>query len=365
MTTRPTTSRAFTLIELLVVVAIIALLVAIGVIGLSRTLRTAAAASDGQALRSIRLALETFEQDHGFYVPLAYDADPLPVVGPSVVNSTNIAPSSEGEPVFENRNITPPIPFVGVYSTGRDLDFLRGGEDAAGNGVRTFANNAGLSDTRYSKYSLAIYLAGVLPAAIDGREGPLLSKPARDGSFLGISRRGTSETYESYLPVGENDAFATRVLYGTGALAQSELVEAAEHGGSAPTGADNAYSVSIVDRYGTPYRYYRWESGRNSVDANNADDLGKVNRPTDLNIPTVLQDTQAFYEQTQGDPDADGAQGNARLRSARWAVVSAGPDRLFGTESPVDLGLPGGATDAEILAAREQAKRDNIVEVGS
>ena len=37
------------------------------------------------------------------------------------------------------------------------------------------------------------------------------------------------------------------------------------------------------------------------MDASDEDDIGKVDRPSDLNIPAVLQDTQAFYDQTQGD----------------------------------------------------------------
>lgn len=362
---RALTTRAFTLIELLVVISIVALLIAIGFVAFSGALRTAGAAADGGAIRSVRLAIETFEQDHGFGIPLVYDGDPLTVDGPAVLRQAGITPSSDGIPVYENQNINPAIKFVGVYSVGKERDFFRGGEDASGRKVLSVATfSEGLSDARYSKFSLSVYLAGMMPSEIDGRDGPNMSEPDSDGSFKGTSRRGTAKTYESYLPVGENESFSSRVLYGDTTLAQSEIREVAEHGGSTPAG-DLRYSIGLIDRYGAPYRYYRWEPGRSSAGVSQFNGTeGEVSAAADLNIPVVLQDIERFTEQVNGDENADGVSGNSRLRAARWAVVSAGRDGLFGTEDPVDLGLPGGASQGAVLAARAEAMKDNVVEVG-
>lgn len=363
-------SRGFTLIELLVVISIIALLIAIGFVAFTGALRAAGGAADGAAIRSIRLSLETFEQDHGFRVPLVYDGDPLTVDGPAVLKTGgDIRPA--GAPIWENWNqknfdsTSEPIRFVGVYSVGKERDFFRGGKDASGKKVlKVDAFNKGLSDARYSKFSLSIYLAGMLPAEIDGRDGPNMSEPDSDGSFKGTSRRGTAKTYESYLPVGENESFGARVLYGTAVRAQSETREIEEHGGSNPSGK-LPYAVGVVDRYGTPYRYYRWEPGRSSEGVVRFSGTeGEISAPADLNIPAVLQDIERFTEQVDGDENADGASGNSRLRAARWAVVSAGRDGLFGTEAAVDLGLPGGASQGAVLAARAEAMKDNVTEVG-
>lgn len=367
MTRQQPTTRGFTLIELLVTIAIISLLIAIGVVALSRALRSATEAADAAAVRSIRVAAETFEQDHGFVIPLAYDGDPLQVDGPADLTPANLYNiSPDGLPVFLDGNLdaSRPQPFIGVYLRGKDLDFFRGGDDAVGNRVvQASSLSDGLSDARYSKFSLAVYLTGLMPASVDGRDGILMSPPDSDGSFQGVGIRGSAKTIEAYVPVGENDSFSTRVLY-NGAPDQPELREAAEHGGSTP-GGESPHSIAVVDRYGTPFRYYRWEPGRSSAGvAAYGGEEGEVSAAADLNIPVVLQDLEAFWEQVNGgDENADGA-GSARLRSARWAVVSAGPDGLFGTEALADLGLNPSSSEDAILEARMRAMEDNAVEVG-
>ena len=238
---RATTTRGFTLIELLVSIGIIALLISIGVVGLSRALRQATEASDRASVRALRIAIETFEQDHGFLPPLVYDGDPLPVSGPSdLIPANGYQPSPDGLPIYLDSNLgpaNPPQPFVGVYLRGADLDFFRGGEDADGNPVIAADNlSNGLSDARYSKFSLPIYLAGVMPPEVDGRGGLQMSPPDRDGSFQGVGPRGSAKTIQAYVPVGENESFQTRVLYGKGDLAQSELRELAEHDGDLGSG---------------------------------------------------------------------------------------------------------------------------------
>ena len=89
-----------------------------------------------------------------------------------------------------------------------------------------------------------------------------------------------------------------------------------------------------------------------------------------LNIPYVLLDDDALERLiTAGAGNAatiDVTGGNAELRGARWAIVGAGPDGLFGTEPfetlRANLDRPEtGTTEADYRAL---AKQDNIVEVG-
>ena len=89
-----------------------------------------------------------------------------------------------------------------------------------------------------------------------------------------------------------------------------------------------------------------------------------------LNIPWVLLDDEALHK-LKDDPNAaaeiDLTNGDTKLRSARWAVVGAGPDGVFGTE-PIEtlrdrLNLQGGKLDD--WEVRAKAKADNAVEVGS
>lgn len=350
--------RGFTLIELLIVIAIIGVLLGITLVGLSGAVKFGRAAADSSAGRSLRFAVEQFDQQFGFQVPLAYDGEPLESGGapvPGRLDSSLFVEADGGAPVF-HRAGDESAAFVGVYSSTNDLDYLRG--------VDVVPTVQEWSDPRYSKSSLAVYLTGSLPASVDGVEGPGTSTPRNDGSFA----RETAAMFEPLVEPGKGgiDLVPTYA---------SEL-EYEEHGAPySAAAAQRPYSGAVVDRGGVAFRYYRWENGRNSLDAGglNSSSYGVSERAKDLNIPLILQDPEALSRQYgllggSADERADATDGNTSLRSASWAVVGAGPDGLFGTE-PINaiadqLGEPQNPTGVIAAELRRRAMADNVVEVG-
>lgn len=167
-------------------------------------------------------------------------------------------------------------------------------------------------DLRFSVYSLSYYLVGVLDADVDGKDGPGFRDPLRDGSFRRVGGRITDPLFD---------------VAGRG----ERLVEVDKVEGR----------YELRDRSGVSYRYYRW--------------LPVERTPgmtvTDLRrVPSLL-----------GDP----AQ-NIALRDAEWAIVAAGPNRVFGdaateTEQSVREQLGMGMDLGKLF---EDARSDNIVEVG-
>lgn len=148
---------------------------------------------------------------------------------------------------------------------------------------------------RFSEASLPIYVLGVLDRRIDGQDGPGLTTPDREGGF--------SKTGARVDPLFDTARDSERV----------------QRRGAGPE------TTVLLDRWKTPIRYYRWEPlfvGRGEARA------GEVQR---YNVPAVV-----------GDPAVDN-----KLRTAEYAIVSAGPDRLI--------------NDAD---AADPVNRDNLVEVG-
>lgn len=137
-------------------------------------------------------------------------------------------------------------------------------------------------DDRFSVFSLAYYLVGALDEAIDGVDGVGMTTPNQDGTF---NLRGKS--YEPFFDPGAGGA-----------------------GGILQLGDDlTDGEVALADRFGTPYRYYRWLP--------EAD----VNEQDDLNVPTRVRNI--FVATADPLP--------SELLNATYAIVSAGPDRVFGT----------------------------------
>lgn len=198
-----------------------------------------------------------------------------------------------------------------IYDEGNatDAQFLRNDPAAA-------------EDLRYSVHSLAYYLVGSLGEKSDGFEGPGMRRVSRDGTFK-LSDR---EKFEPFIDAGKGNF---QLFQGADFVKDGK--------------------VELRDRNQVPIRYYRWLSGKAYSDA-----PGQmlVRKPEDLNIPEMVGDA------TTADADAT-------LRSARWAVVMAGPNKVFGDE-PIEelrLALASGAGDPEDKV-RADAKADNIVEVG-
>jgi len=320
----------FTIIELLVTVVVIGALMGLLIVGLRKAAQFATKSAQKQTLSGLKQATIQFRTEFGFLPPLVFDGVEL---GHGDIQDESF--SNVGPVYVDNFGRS----LVNVYQLGNDTAraFLRGEElDPSG---------PDYADARYSKFSLPIYLGGVLGADVDGVEGPGMSKPLPDGSWAGVGDAlgGGNKRYEPFLEMGKS---SLRIELG-----YTDDAEIVEHGGSNP-GDDQPYRLALVDSKGKAYRYYRW--------------LHDVN-PTntlELNIPAVLLDP-VLHRDAFGDPTLDVTDGDAKLRSATWAIVSAGQNGLFGTEDIAYLRdrLSAAASTADALVRREAAA-DNVVEVG-
>jgi hypothetical protein len=198
-----------------------------------------------------------------------------------------------------------------------------------------------VADYRFSIYTLPYYIIGVLDeerggtgpdatAAIDGLKGPGFRTPLRDGRF-----EHTGRTFQPLFAVGSG---STTLYHNTGSTA-------------------GPWGHELRDANGVAFRYYRWEPKQNPLATDSLRER--------LRTPWII-----------GDPDE-----NAALRSARWAIVGAGINGLFGNEAQLDsnhpqhrswnemavkLGLSVSTppTPEEMDAIMRKAMEDNIVEVG-
>jgi hypothetical protein len=115
--------------------------------------------------------------------------------------------------------------------------------------------------------------------------------------------------------------------------------------------------IQLRDSRDVSFRYYRWLTG-------NPTTSGQITNKGEYNVPEMV-----------GDPEAD-----ISLRDAKWAIVAAGANGLFGDEGLLfdtyglnhpqsldwdkmaeKLGINGSSDHKKIY---EEAKKDNVVEVG-
>lgn len=174
--------------------------------------------------------------------------------------------------------------------------------------------NSAQAHNRFSVHSIPYYLLGALDEEVDGVQGPGFRTPLPDGSF----RVAGGQRTEPLFDVSKNAEGLWR-------------------------DASKPHRVELRDRNGIAYRYYRWLPGN---------EHGEINESDDLNIPELLG-------AAADDPE---------LRSAKFAIVAAGPNRAFGEEETEGkdelaqiLGLP---TSDPIEKLEEIGRQDNIVEVG-
>lgn len=367
----------FTLIELLVVISIIALIMALVISGLNRATKTAKRAAGQRSASAIAQAVEQFRNEFGFLPPLVHDGKCVSA------NDNNYRPLladgsvSEDGPVLEQTGGPYAFKTLVVWSEGLDYDFFRrrtgfGSGDqiqlATGTG---WDDDGAWEDRRYSKYALAYYLTGVLDKDVDGVRGPGLARPNDDGTFVGVGYP-IGSARDRFEPTIDVDRRGVRI-----AVDYIEPNEYPEHDLGNTTLPDRAtimgdYEqfqrgdlVALVDAFGNAYRYYRWEQGRFF------NGQLVVERTLDLNLPPVLIDPLLLAElrndETAGT-DLDLTGGDVKLRSARFAIVSAGPDGLFGTENIqtiADVLREDVPTDLdEIADMRHRVWVDNAVEVG-
>lgn len=342
--------RGFTLIELLVGVIVMGALMGLLIVGLTRAGRFARQAASQQTLSGLKQATTQFKSEFGFVPPLVYDGEDM----------GSFDPESEGAvwstgPVYDLADRFPEqyperdrFFAANVYQLGRDetRDFLRGVD---------IADELDAPDPRYSKFSLAFYLAGALESGADGVIGPGMSRPLPEGGWAGTGDPlgGSNRTYEPFLDTGKRSLRIEREYFD-----QAEA-DALADGGTGTEPGDMANRLALVDGNGKAYRYYRWLHG--TLEG------GQVVEPRntlELNIPGVLLDP-VLHEQARTDPTIDVTEGDVRLRGATWAIVSAGQNGLFGDEMLEELkarlNVPGSMDEAMI---RREAASDNVLEVG-
>jgi len=374
-----------------VVAGVVVTVIAVLGVAFGRATESARISASQRGAEAIAAATEQFEDRFGFLPPLVHDGkvmgDPPEMPDGFLPDDAPIKELTAGGPDnYQFRRIVAWVP-----NTTPNLDFLRRrsgdiGSDpivvGAGGGAWSIDN--AWDDRRYSRYALAYYLVGALGRDVDGIAGEGMSRPGADGTFVGVgypvgspaSSRTLGATRGSNKTLLDTDTGAIDGRPGYGRPA-----DAIEHGAATVAieelNADAVYDlydedqvddlIALVDNFGTAYRYYRWEHGR-------LDARGRlvVETTLDLNIPPVLLDP-LLVVQLMNDDDSDTqidiTDGDPALRSARFAIVGAGADKVFGTEPVAYLARALGAADPgndEIAVAelRTKAMEDNVVALG-
>jgi len=269
----------------------------------------------GRAIRSARMAAE-----RQLLVSIRNGVDafrmqfgflpPLVVDGPNV--PTGCQPTTTAGPLTTT---TPKQPVV------RSAKFLSRDETSTAN------------EPRCSVYTIPYYLMGLLDMSdggpgggkpIDGFEGGEFSTPLPDGTF---SQRGAPIS-----PLLDSAGLRGRVWRNPAANYQWQIV--------------------LMDRWSTPIRFYRWAPKYDTTQGSN--NRGMVQ--------------QYYVPREVGDPNTQ-----AELRSAEYAIMSLGPDRMTDEDysNPANPrpklplptnGVTGPQTDATPID--KSVTSDDIVEVG-
>lgn len=343
------TQRGFTIIELLVAIVVIAILIGVLIVAISAALRAARRAGEQQTATGIQTGIGVFQNTfNNSLPPLVYDGAPIDLLAHASTPKLPGAPANGEGPVVRPGGATPPTvsTLENIYLDGGAV-FLTGRVPPDGTGTYQPLFNPE-RDPRYSKFSLPIFLTGALGEDADGVSGPglRLTYTNRGGWSLG----GQSQIREPLYEASRASAVVSSYV---------SVDEYREHGKAAggvlPPGATDANPdrTAFVNGAGVAVRYYRW-----APTDPNADSGGPSLQF--LNLPLVLRDPR-----TWANPDEPGESISAELRSAAYAVVSAGPNGLFGTE-PVALlrerlGIGSGVADEVV---RFEAWQDNVVRVG-
>ncbi len=318
---------AFTLVELLVSIMVIGILLGMLIIGARVAIKYVRTQADRQAVISMRIGITQFKQDQGILVPMVRDQHPVASLKARVEDVPNS--SYERMAVYDIADPARMDDFKNMLM--RKISF--GDTPPGGN---SWGSLYEYYDVRWSNNSLAYYLVGALEAklespntdlVIDGKLGHGMFAANRDGTFkipaeLALDPAAKVGLPKIYDPYFIPNSSSTRIWVDPSGL------------------PDASQDVQIRDRNQIPFRYYTWmrdDTFRTDTDINKY-----------LRVPLVV-----------GDPVAD-----TRLRTAKFAVVGAGPDSVFGDE-PIDaLRIALGMSDAGELTVRKKAMEDNVVEFG-
>lgn len=283
-THRGSPARAFTLLEVLLVVVILTVMAALLFVAIGAAVRTVRRSAEQQYVRSLATAVEQYKQSAGVVPPLVADG-PGDADGPLVITPVAGQPARPRLKGENNGDLAPVV------------RFLRYETDA------TAGNRA-----RFSEYTLSIYILGVLGKKYDGVDGPGFTKPDSDGVFA----RAGSVTQ----PLFDTSRHPERVI-------RDPRV-------SDPVGSedDRAARTLLVDRWGTPIRYYAWLPTFHKTGAG---------LPSTFSYPTPPANNAALAKEVRCynvPPGVGNPLSTPELRSAKAAVVSAGPDRLINDTDP-------------------------------
>ncbi len=331
-------ARAYTLVEGVIVLAIVAILAALVFVAVGSVVRTVRANLEAQLLRTVRLAVDQFRQEHGFYPPLLDDR----------------ARSSNGgvEAIPATTDVNPDGRLVLASE-----QFARGSDDPAEQLHEQYLRFelAAPNEPRWSTRSLPAYLFGGLGERVDGSRLAGSGKPSPDGTFDLAGRK--------FPPVLDAAPF-TRRLVGAKFDTANNSVRAIDCG-------------LLTDRWGGPIRYYRWSPTLHRRDggASGFDLRVWPVFPVNASQPnTIVPNDPARAGEIRSynvSPAVGDAAEEPALRRAQYAIVSAGPDGLFGDEPLDDVGgVPGLRTrlgmgaEASEAAVRRRARQDNLREVG-
>jgi len=394
----------FTLIELLVVIAIIALLVSLLAVGLNAVLTSSRSRVAQVTARNLGVAANSFEREFGFAPPLLHDGA-FDAAVPGSMGTVDGPVVRRGDPPLNtDAAIRLGVPgvagasryFTPAYLPALNRRFLRGDDDITENnlvagrydfmlGASTDTtprrnSNWTVANQRYSKHTLTYMLIGAGPAMIDGVDGQGMVAPDRAGVFPDVRVSGsaaplaaaatasinvrvlTADRFPPFFspsastPITQEFADETEWFENGAAAAETALIQQLRDNRELP------FSIAMTDDNGKAYRFYRWtpdEDPRSSAA---------------LNIPAVLIDPLLMLEFTNAAGPAERLRidltgGDSELRGARWAIVGAGPNGVFGTERVLDLeralARPIDETDPDAVAElRRQAWDDNAVELG-
>lgn len=307
-------SPGFTIVELLTSIFVIGLILSILIVGLRFFFAAGQATKQRAAVTQMKQAVSEFQTKFGILPPLVRDQ----YVPASGARSTN---------TVSGQNV------IAVWSA-TDLQ-----------GIPAVVVNNEYWDPRFSVRTLPYYLMGALdlpllasgPATyvVDGVAGPGSYRPNDDGTF-----RIPAEILQAAAASDPNPRKLTAEVYTPSidpGSADPKLVSGADPVYDPALDTSDLVKLQLKDSKGVVYRFYRWEKLPPTT-------AGVLNQ----NIPRLVGDAN--------DP---------AVRGAKYALVGAGPNGVFGDENITTirsaLGRP--LTYPEVTA-RKEAAADNIVEVG-